>query len=78
MSSREDGIRSVKFNIFEGGGEEPDNHVKKSNSTAFNNQSYFYKMTMAPDTEYYRRTAITQLDGLSQQDRELLYATVEE
>jgi hypothetical protein len=71
MSSREDNIRSVKFNIFEGRGEEPDNHVKKSNSTASNNQSYFYKMTMAPDTEYHCRTAI-------QQDRELLYATVEE
>ncbi|WP_209004175.1 hypothetical protein [Haloquadratum walsbyi] len=33
---------------------------------------------MASDTEYHRRTVITRLDGLSQQDRELLYATVEE
>ena len=33
---------------------------------------------MASDTEYHRRTAITRLDGPSQQDRELLYATVEE
>ena len=28
--------------------------------------------------EYYRRTAITRLDGLSQDDRKLLHATVEE
>jgi IS605 OrfB family transposase len=33
---------------------------------------------MAPDTEYYRRTAITRLGGLSPNDHELLHATVEE
>jgi hypothetical protein len=33
---------------------------------------------MASDDEYYRRTAITRLDGLSHQDHELLQATVEE
>jgi IS605 OrfB family transposase len=33
---------------------------------------------MASEPEYYRRTAITRLDGLSHQDRELLHATVEE
>ena len=33
---------------------------------------------MASDTEYYRRTAITRLDGLSQQDHECLRATIEE
>ena len=33
---------------------------------------------MASDTEYYRRTAITRLDGISQQEHELLHATVEE
>ena len=33
---------------------------------------------MASDTEYYRRTAITRLDGLSHQDHDLLNATVEE
>lgn len=33
---------------------------------------------MASDVEYYRRTAITRLDGLSQEDHKLLYQTVEE
>jgi transposase, IS605 OrfB family, central region len=33
---------------------------------------------MASDDEYHRRTAITRLDGLSQNDHELLQATVEE
>ncbi|ERG95512.1 hypothetical protein [Haloquadratum walsbyi] len=32
---------------------------------------------MASDTEYYRRTAITRLDGLSQHDHELLRATTQ-
>jgi putative transposase len=33
---------------------------------------------MTSEPEYYRRTAITRLDGLSQQDHDLLHATVEE
>jgi putative transposase len=33
---------------------------------------------MASNPEYYRRTAVTRLDGLSHQDHELLRATVEE
>ena len=33
---------------------------------------------MASDDEYHRRTAITRLDGLSQNDHELLHATVNE
>jgi hypothetical protein len=33
---------------------------------------------MASQTEYYRRTAITRLDGLSHQDHELLQSTVQE
>ena len=35
-------------------------------------------MNIVTSDDYYRRTAITRLDGLSQQDHRLLHATVEE